>query len=294
MDLVGFGRPGMRPPVQPRRGELWSSAEAARAFRVGVSSIKRWTDDGELESVRTVGRHRRYTLLALHRFASIRKLPTDRLPPLDEPVAQVAIEPPADVTLFDALLKGDAGVVRQLVNPRVGSVAQRAAFLDRVVGEALREIGERWMNGVLSVDQEHRASHLVAEAVDLLRPPPADGPLALLACPPSEDHELPLRLVRLVLEWHGWRTQLAGARTPWGGLKASVDELQPPLVALSARSSEPFDDREFDAVVEHCAGRGATVTTGGEWARGGTGQAGAYLRFRTLRGFERWLRSSQA
>ena len=86
----------MRPPVQPRRGELWSSAEAARAFRVGVSSIKRWTDDGELESVRTVGGHRRYTLLALHRFANIRKLPADLLPPLDEPMAREVVEPPAD------------------------------------------------------------------------------------------------------------------------------------------------------------------------------------------------------
>src|SRR5207253_6070005 len=129
------------------------------------------------------------------------------------------VEPPADVTLFDALLKGDAAIVRQLVNPRAGSIAQRAAFLDRVVGDALREIGERWMNGTLSVDQEHRASHLVAEAVDLLRPVPPTGgrPLALLACPPAEDHELPLRMVRLVLEWHGWPAQLAGARPPGDG-----------------------------------------------------------------------------
>src|ERR1043166_9611056 len=48
------------PPVH--RVELWTSAEVARAFRVGVSSIKRWTDEGELESVRTPGGHRRYSL----------------------------------------------------------------------------------------------------------------------------------------------------------------------------------------------------------------------------------------
>lgn len=295
-DLVGFRRLRMRPPVQPRRGELWSSAEAARAFRVGVSSIKRWTDEGELESVRTVGKHRRYTLLALHQFASVRKLPTDLLPPLDEPLEEAVIEPPAEITLFEALLQGDEARVRRLVNPRVRSIAQRAAFLDRVVGDALREIGERWANGTLTVDQEHRASHLVAEAIDLLRPatPPANGRLALLACPPAEDHELPLRLVRLVLEWHGWRTQLAGARTPWDALKSAVDELRPPLVALTARESGPFHDREFDRLVEHCLASGAAVTIGGEWARGGTGDQDGYLRFRTLRGFERWLRSQPA
>ena len=291
----GFRRPRVRPAVQPRRGELWSSAEAARAFRVGVSSIKRWTDDGELESVRTVGKHRRYTLLALHRFASIRKLPTDLLPPLDEPLAAAAVEPPAEITLFEALLRGDAAVVRRLVNPRVVSISQRAAFLDRVVGDALREIGERWMNGTLTVDQEHRASHLIAESIDSIRPEtaPSTAPLALLACPPAEDHELPLRLVRLVLEWHGWRTQLAGARTPWTALQSAFDELRPPLVALSARSADPFEDREFARIVEHCLAAGATVAIGGDWARGGTGHAEGYLRFRTLRGFERWVRASR-
>jgi methanogenic corrinoid protein MtbC1 len=292
-DLLGFPRHAMRTPVAPRRGELWSSAEAASAFRVGVSSIKRWTDEGELESVRTLGQHRRYTLLALHQFASIRKLPTDLLPPLDEPVAQAVVEPPAEITLFDALLKGDSAVVRQLVNPRVASISQRASFLDRVVGDALREIGERWERGTLTVDQEHRASHLIAEAIDALRPATSGtARLALLACPPAEDHELPLRLVRLVLEWHGWRTQLAGARTPWNALQAAYDELQPPLVALSARSGDPFQDRNFERIVEHCIAQGATVTIGGDWARGGTGQAEPFLRFRTLRGFERWLRST--
>jgi len=270
---------------------LWSSAEAARAFRVGVSSIKRWTDDGELESVRTPGHHRRYTLGALHRFASIRKLGTDLLPPLAVPWVE-EVEPPAEIRLFDALLKGDPIAVRQLVNPRVRSLAQRAAFLDRVVGDALREIGDRWERGILSVDQEHRASHLVADSIDALRPPPhREGRLALLACPPAEDHELPLRLVRLVLEWHGWRTQMTGARTPWSALKSSIDELKPPLVALSARSSKPFEEQEFGQLVDHCIGTKATVTIGGDWARGGTGRADGCLRFRTLRGFERWLRS---
>ena len=292
-DLLGFRRHSMRTPVEPRRGELWSSAEVASAFRVGVSSVKRWTDEGELESVRTVGKHRRYTLTALHRFASIRKLPTDLLPPIEELVAREVVEPPAEITLFDALMKGDAAMVRQLVNPRVASIAQRAAFLDRVVGDALREIGWRWEQGMLTVDQEHRASHLIAEAVDAIRPSKAGaGRLALLACPPAEDHELPLRLVRLVLEWHGWRTQLTGARTPWNALQAAFDELHPPLVALSARSGDPFQDRNFERIVEHCLANGATVTIGGDWARGGTGQPEGYLRFRTLRGFERWLRSA--
>jgi excisionase family DNA binding protein len=266
---------------------LWTSAEVASALRVGVSSVKRWTDEGELEAARTPGKHRRYTLDAVHRFATIRGLSTERLPP----VAFVEEPPlPADITLYEALRRGDAAAVRQFARPRVKSLAQRAAFYDRVIGDALREIGYRWERGDLGVDEEHRASYLIADAIDLLRPPRLRGErAALLACPPDEHHELPLRLVRLVLESTGWRTDYRGANLPWTSLAAAVDAERPQLIAFSARSAMPFETEEFARVVAHCRSRGATVIVGGDWARGGVSASRDYLRFRTLRGFERWL-----
>ena len=89
---------------------------------------------------------------------------------------QAVVPPPADVTLYQALAKGDRAAIHHLATPRVRGISQRAAFLDR-------------------------------EEVDRLRPNVrGDGPLALLLCPPEELHDLPLRLVRLVFEWCGWRT----------------------------------------------------------------------------------------
>ncbi len=277
-----------RTPAAP----LLTSAEAARTFRVGVSSIKRWTDDGELEAVRTPGGHRRYNALALHRFASIRGLSTDLLPPIAEINSPSLIPPPADITLFQALISGDEDSVRKLVTPRMETLSKRAAFLDRVVGEALREIGYRWDRGELGIDQEHRASHMVVDAIDGLRPTTApNAPVALLACPPEEWHDLPLRLLRLVLEWAGWRTEFLGAALPWPSAQAARDRARPRVFALTARTGDPFQSRDFDRFVEFCNNRGTQVVIGGEWARGGTGAADSYQRFRTLRGFERWLRT---
>jgi MerR family transcriptional regulator, light-induced transcriptional regulator len=267
---------------------LITSAEAARLLRVGVSSVKRWTDEGELDSVRTPGGHRRYTPAALRQFASLRGLATDHLPPAPD----ADLPTPADVTLFEALASGDEVSVRRLVVPNAHSLAKRAAFLDRVIGEALREIGYRWERARLTVDQEHRASHMIAEAIDGLRPQPGRGSrLALLACPPGEHHELPLRLVRLILEWKGWQTHLLGSSLPWQSVASAIVESRPAIVAFSSRSGDPFRFRDFERLVAFCKTKGVQVLVGGEWARGGTGEVEGYLRFRTLRGFERWLRT---
>ncbi|HET7435987.1 MAG TPA: B12-binding domain-containing protein [Thermoanaerobaculia bacterium] len=271
--------------------QLWTSARVARAFGAGVSSVKRWTDDGELESVRTPGGHRRYTMAALHRFASARGLPVDGLPQAAPP-ARAQKPPPARLTLFKALVQGDEAAVRALIDPRNSSVAQRATFLDRTAGDALRQIGERWQQGRLGVEEEHRASHLLIEAIDSLRPrASSQGPLALLACPPSEAHDLPLHLVRLLLEWSGWRTQLLGASLPWEAAVAAAKRARPQLFAFSARSGEAFRTPRFAAFARDCAALGAKVAVGGEWARGSVCEPRGVLRFRTLKGFERWLRS---
>lgn len=272
------------------RTDLWTSADAARALRVGVSSIKRWTDGGELESVKTPGGHRRYTPAALHRFAALRDLPTDMLPPLKHAAAPLAV--PADVTLFEALARGDELAVRQLVQPRLRGTAQRAAFLDRVVGDALREIGYRWERAQLTVDQEHRASHIVADAINRLRPEVRNASkLALLACPPEEQHELPLYLVRLIFEWSGWKTELLGAALPWNAAATAVVRSRPAILAFTSRNGEPYRYRDFGQLVGFCDRHGTRVITGGGWARGGRGAEEGYLRFRSLRGFERWLRT---
>lgn len=269
------------------RSELVTSAQAASAFRVGVSSIKRWTDEGELEAVRTPGGHRRYSAAALRRFADLRGLPTERLPRV-----RIEVPPPADVTLFEALASGDAMAVRHLVEPRVDGLPRRAAFFDRVVGDALREIGYRWERSRLTVDEEHRASAIIREAIDALRPPPRSATKrAILACPPDEEHELPLHLVRLVFEWSNWETELLGASLPWDAARHAVASTRPAIFAFSSRSGDPYRSRDFERFVRSCNDRRTCVIVGGEWARGGLGRPAGYVRFRTLRGFERWLRT---
>jgi excisionase family DNA binding protein len=143
------------------------------------------------------------------------------------------------------------------------------------ISDRLHQIGEQWACGEITVADEHRESHAIAESLDRMRVVNERGPICILACPPGELHELPLRMVRLVLEWRGWRTDFLGAATPWDSLQHAVRTTKPDLVALSARNP-------IQIPIE----LGAQVVVGGSWARGpGRGP----LRFRSVRAFDRWL-----
>jgi excisionase family DNA binding protein len=271
---------------------LWTSNEVARALGVGVSSIKRWTDDGKLESVRTVGGHRRYRLEAIHRFAAERGLDTTALPPLERVEELENLDAATVIAkLLASLGKRDVSSLRRVVSSHVALDEERVAFLDSIVGELLREIGEKWERGEWSVGMEHRASYAVAEAIDRSRPQLTEGPLAILCCPPGELHSIPLNMVRIVVEWNGFRSDFLGADVPWESIRRAIDAEKPALVLLSARNQVPFNSPEFRALAEYCVELGVEVAIGGQWARGGASAESGVPRFRTLAGFERWLRA---
>lgn len=276
---------------------FWTSADVAQALGVGVSSIKRWTDDGELESIKTVGGHRRYTLAAVWSFAQARGFSTEALPPVEDIDFEGAelIAPSAEElcgSLVAALREGDGASIRRIFARHAAWEGGSAAFFDRVVGRALELLGEEWFSGDAGVDEEHRASNLLLEWFERLRPQnETEGDVALLACPPGELHDLPLRMVRLILEWNGWTTDYLGASLPWNALESALESKRPRVVLMSARSAEAFDEEAFRRIATLGKRRNTLIGIGGQWARGGVRREDSVLRFRSIRGFERWLRS---
>jgi DNA-binding transcriptional MerR regulator len=100
----------------------------------------------------------------------------------------------------------------------------------------LRNLGERWERGEVSVAQEHFASvvlrgRLLAMARGWDR---GAGPRALLACAPGELHDLGLILFGLALRAQGWRITYLGPDTPLDTLHAVVADLEPDAVVLAA------------------------------------------------------------
>jgi excisionase family DNA binding protein len=52
----------------PSRGELLTPGEVARIFRVDPKTVARWAKAGRIESIRTLGGHRRFSAATVRRL----------------------------------------------------------------------------------------------------------------------------------------------------------------------------------------------------------------------------------
>ena len=91
-----------------------------------------------------------------------------------------------------------------------------ATTLREVVVPYLRQLGDRWEQGDITIAQEHFASNVIrGRLAGLARGGgDGDGPRAIVACPPGELHDLPLLVFGIVLNRRGWRVDYFGASTP--------------------------------------------------------------------------------
>jgi DNA-binding transcriptional MerR regulator len=133
--------------------------------------------------------------------------------------------------------------------PRAQAVLDRmltAFTLETVLRDALipylHELGERWERGEASIAQEHFASSVIrGRLLGLARGWGAGaGPLAVLACPAGEEHDLGLLALGVVLRGLGWRIAYLGPDTPMETLAEAVAGLGADCVVLAATTAKRF------------------------------------------------------
>ena len=128
---------------------------------------------------------------------------------------------------------------------------------DKVFVPAMREIGDAWHAGELSVAQEHMATQKLNDAVagmlSLIAPTDADRTVAI-ACFEDEEHTFPSASLALHLASWGHRVVRLGARTPPTAVRDLVEHVEPDLVCLSVTiSPDPPRGRKLvDAYARAC------------------------------------------
>jgi DNA-binding transcriptional MerR regulator len=131
----------------------------------------------------------------------------------------------------------------QAVLDRLLSDYSLATTLREIVLRYLAELGERWEQGTASIAQEHFASNVLhGRLAGLARGwGTGHGPLAILACPPGELHDLALMVFGITLNRTGWRISFLGTSTPVEELARTVEANHPDLVVLAAARPETLD-----------------------------------------------------
>jgi DNA-binding transcriptional MerR regulator len=130
----------------------------------------------------------------------------------------------------------------QAVLDRLMSDFTLATALRDVVMPYLRELGERWADGELTIVQEHFASNVLrGRLAGFARGwGNGDGPRAVLACPPDEFHDLPLLIFGIILNRRGWRVDFFGVNTPVVELVDGARRSPPDLIVVAAAVPERF------------------------------------------------------
>ena len=108
-----------------------------------------------------------------------------------------------------------------------------------VFQKGLVEIGQKWLLGEASVQQEHFATSLAMSRVHTLidaAPAPSREGSLLAVCPAGEDHEFGLLLTTFILRRQGWQVIYLGANVPLYRLEAAIQEIKPILTIALAQT----------------------------------------------------------
>ena len=239
--------------------------------RVGVSEhvLRAWESRyGLLKPVRSAGGYRLYSeqdqsrvqLMQAHLAGGLAAAEAAQAAMADEGTfgnSAGVVWPPAHQgagadQLFEAL-SDSADALRQALDEMDEPAAQKVldrmltdftleSVLRDVVLPYLRDQGERWQRGEVTVAQEHFASHVVrGRLAGLARGwGNGGGPRALLACPPDEQHDLALLVFGIVLHRGGWRVEFLGGNTPMKDTLQVTSQTRPSLVMMTAHRPERF------------------------------------------------------
>ncbi len=264
---VGAAQPT---PEDEARG-LLRIRSVARATGLSADTLRVWERRyGALASHRSAGGYRLYSDADLRRIRLLRALIAKghaigeiATLPIDELERRAGRDAEAPTKATSDALEATRARFLAAIDALDTPAAERAiaesrlvlpplAWVRGVVLPLLREIGDRWASGALTVAHEHAASAVVRGHLgDVLRTleAPLGAPLAIAATPEGEQHEFGALVAGIVAGLHGFRVIYLGASVPAADLaRAAIDGgacvVLVSLVAIDAKAAA----RELGAI----------------------------------------------
>lgn len=176
------------------------------------------------------------------------------------------VQPESALRVFEVLGEYDEPTAHQLLGELLAQMPL-SKFVEDVVLEVIRMVGNAWLTGERSIPQSHFAGHLLkAHLGGLARSRARErGPVAWLACPPNEQHDLVLLAFAVLLSDEGWRVRFFGANTPLVELAGVRPRISPDAIVVAAQrwatmqAARPGLTRLIRVAPVALAGRGARL-----------------------------------
>lgn len=172
--------------------------------------------------------------------------------------------------LLGPLLDGDRQAARAVLDQAFVDGGPRDRVYTQSIVPCLRQIGELWQRGELTVPDEHLATETLTSTLHEFQAPQIRdprAPTAVVSCVPGERHVLPAFLASDVLTSLGWRIWFLG-QAPLEQLVEFVGLHHPRLLVLSVTLAEnlPGVAAVGRGLVDHR--KGLTIAAGGAGVAG--------------------------
>ncbi len=214
----------LRPVRSPRSYRLYTAEDVERILR-----MRR-----ELASGLSAAEAARATLDFGPRSPALDLGP--RSPALDFVPRSPEVEHDAAARLLEAIEGYDEAAAHAVLDESFAALGLEGLLRD-VILAALTRIGLNWEQGsTLGISQEHFASNLIrGRLLSLARLwSRGGGPLAILACPPGEVHDITLLAFGLLMRSRGWCILFLGADTPISSLTQTAQRTRPAMIVLTS------------------------------------------------------------
>lgn len=214
--------------------ELLDLNDASAYLGVHYQTIYRWVREGNIAATK-VGTRYQIAVADLEEFARKRAEPS---PPPE--VTKVRNWEDIQRRFFDNLINFNEVAATDQINRLVTGSIDVVAILENLISPVLREIGEGWQRGEISISQEHRATRLIQRIIDSIDVARRGRPhgRVIVTTPSNENHELPATMASAALKADHWTVINLGARVPSHDLVDFAIKERADLVVLSVTISD--------------------------------------------------------
>ena len=186
---------------------------AAAELGVHYQTAYRWVRSGRLPATMVAGKYS-VSRSDLVEFEQRRSAPT----PVPLPSVQ-RLDGQAE-RMYEALRVGDDPNARQIARRLINDGTPVKDLIVQVLSPPLREIGQSWYDGKISIWVEHRASAIVERILGELTPTPRGRRrgTVMVAAVSGDLHALPTAMAAAALRADNWNVEHLGANMPPGEL----------------------------------------------------------------------------